>query len=140
VGWLDESFFMYCEDVDLAWRQQLAGWRTVFAPRAVVFHHLGASGGGVTASYYTGRNSIYVIVKNMPGPLLLKYWPAILAAQLRVSRDALLAWRGAAARARLRGQLAGLLTWPRMLSKRRAIQRSRSVPIRYLESLLEAVD
>lgn len=140
VGWLDESFFMYCEDVDLAWRQQLAGWHTVFAPRAVVFHHLGASGGGVTASYYTGRNAIYVIVKNMPAPLLLKYWPAILAAQLRVSRDALYAWRGAAARARLRGQMAGLLTWPRMLGKRRAIQRSRCVPIRYLEGLLEAVD
>lgn len=137
VGWFDESFFMYCDDVDLAWRQQLAGWRTVFAPSAVVFHYLSASGGGVTASYYTGRNTIYVIVKNVPGPLLRKYWRAMLAAQLRISRDALRAWRGAAARSRLRGQVAGLLTWPRMLGKRRAIQRSRRVPIPYLENLLE---
>lgn len=140
VGWFDESFFMYCDDVDLAWRQQLAGWRTVFAPRAIVFHYLSASGGGVTASYYTGRNTIYVIVKNVPGPLLRKYWPAMLAAQLRISKDALRAWRGAAARSRLRGQVAGLLTWPRMLGKRRAIQRSRRVPIPYLENLLEPVD
>jgi len=140
IGWFDESFFMYCGDVDLAWRQQLAGWRTVYAPRAVAFHRLSASGGGVTASYYTGRNTIYVLVKNMPGALLGKYWRAILAAQLRTSADALRAWRGTAARARLRGQLAGLLTWPRMLGKRRAIQRSRRVSIAYLESLLEAVD
>ena len=140
VGWFDESFFMYCDDVDLAWRQQLAGWRTVFAPSAVVFHYLSASGGGVTASYYTGRNTIYVIVKNVPGPLLRKYWPAMLAAQLRISKDALRAWRGAAARSRLRGQVAGLLTWPRMLGKRRAIQHSRRVPIPYLENLLEPVD
>lgn len=140
VGWLDEDLFMYCEDVDLAWRQQLAGWRTIFAPRAVAYHHLSASGGGVTASYYTGRNTIYVLVKNMPSELLRKYAPAILAAQWRIAKDALRAWRGAAARARLRGQLAGLLTWPRMWPKRRAIQRSRRVSIAYLESLLEPVD
>ena len=138
VGLLDESFFMYCEDVDLAWRQQLAGWRTIFAPQAVAFHHLSASGGGVTASYYTGRNTLYVMAKNVPGPVLLKHWPAMLAAQWRISRDALRAWRGDAARARLRGQLAGWLTWPRMLAKRRAIQRSRRVSLDYIEQLLHS--
>jgi GT2 family glycosyltransferase len=140
IGSFDESFFMYLEDVDLAWRQQLAGWRTIYAPSAVVYHHLSASGGGVTASYYTGRNTIYVIAKNMPGPLLRKHGAAILSAQLRVTQDALRAWHGSAARARLRGQLAGLLTWPRMLAKRHAIQRTRQVSIAYLESLLQPVD
>jgi GT2 family glycosyltransferase len=138
IGGFDERFFMYCEDVDLAWRQQLAGWRTVYAPRAVAYHHLSASGGGVTASYFTGRNTLWVIFKNVPLPLLRKYGPAMLAAQWRISRDALRAWRGAAARARLRGQLAGFLTWPRLLGKRRAIQRSRRVSLDYLEHLLES--
>ncbi|MGQ9493784.1 MAG: glycosyltransferase family 2 protein [Anaerolineae bacterium] len=140
IGCFDEAFFMYCEDVDLAWRQQLAGWPTIYTPRAVAFHRLSASGGGVTASYYTGRNTIYVIVKNVPGPLLQKYWSAMLAAQWRIAKDALRAWRGAAARARLRGQWAALLTWPRLLGKRRAIQRSRRVSIAYLENLLDVVD
>lgn len=136
VGWFDEDLFMYYEDVDLAWRLHLAGWRTIYVPRAVVFHHL-TSGAGVTASYYGGRNTIYVLAKDVPGPLLRKHWPAMLAAQYRIARDALRAWRGAAARARLRGQLVGLLTWPRMLGKRRAIQRSRRVSIEHLESLLD---
>ena len=140
IGWFDESFFMYLEDVDLAWRQQLAGWRTIYAPRAIAFHHLSASGGGATASYYTGRNTIYVIVKNMPSPLLRKYGLAMLGAQMRIFGDALRAWHGEAARARLRGQLAGLLTWPRMLGKRRAIQRSRRISIAHLRSLLQPID
>lgn len=136
VGLLDERFFMYCEDVDLAWRQQLAGWRTLFVPRAVAYHHLSASGGGPIASYYTGRNTLWVIAKNMPGALLRKYGLAMLTAQWRITRDALRAWRGAAARARLRGQIAGFLTWPRLLAQRRAIQRSRRVSLDYLEGLL----
>lgn len=140
IGWLDERFFMYCEDVDLAWRHQLVGWRTVFVPEAVAFHRLSASGGGVTASYYTGRNTIYVLAKNVPAPLLRRYLPTIVAAQGRVARAALGSWRGEAARARLRGQLAGLITWPGLLGSRRSIQRARRVSIDYLENLLQPID
>ncbi len=139
VGGFDEAFFMYYEDVDVAWRLQIAGWRAVYAPRALVFHQL-SSGGGTTASYYGGRNTLYVLAKDVPWPLLRKHWRRIWAAQCRISRDALRAWRGAAARARLRGQLAGLLTWPRMWRKRRAVQRSRTVSLAYLEGLLVLPD
>ncbi len=53
--------------------------------------------------------------------------------------DALRAWRGAAARARLRGMAAGLWGVPKMLRKRRNIQRARRVSIDYLESVLTPV-
>ena len=140
VGLLDEDFFFSCEDVDLAWRAQLAGWRCVYAPRAVVYHKLSATGGGVTASFYDGRNFVYLLVKDYPGDLWRSHWRAILRAQLRITAEALRAWRGAAARARLRGQLAGLLGIPRMLRKRRAVQRSRTVGRSYLDSILTRVD
>ncbi len=136
VGFFDESFFMYCEDVDLNWRAQLAGWKCWYTPDAVVYHKLSATGGGPIASFYTGRNTLWVIAKNYPGALLRKYWPRVFRAQWVVTRDALQAWRGEAARARLRGQIAGILGWPRMLKKRRAIQRARRVSEEYLESLL----
>lgn len=119
AGGFDERLFMYLEDVDLAWRLQLAGWRAVFAPQARLYHHLSATGGGALASFYVGRNTLWVIAKDMPGPLIRRHLRAIVAAQLRVARDALRAWRGAAARARLRGQLAGLLGLPRALAWRR---------------------
>jgi GT2 family glycosyltransferase len=136
VGLFDESFFMYCEDVDLNWRAQLAGWRCWYTPEAVVYHKLSATGGGSIASYYTGRNTLWVIAKDYPGSLLRKNWLRVLRAQWRVSHDALRAWRGVAARARLRGQLAGLAGWPRMLKRRRRIQAARRAPDEYLESVL----
>jgi GT2 family glycosyltransferase len=136
IGLLDEDLFMYCEDVDLNWRAQLAGYRCVFAPQAVVYHHLSATGGGEIASFYTGRNTLWVLAKNYPRELLRRHWRAIVRAQLRISRDALKARRGKAARARLRGQLAGLLGLPRWLRKRRAIQARRRVSIEVIEGLL----
>jgi GT2 family glycosyltransferase len=136
VGLLDEDFFFSCEDVDLAWRAQLAGWQAVYVPRAVVYHKLAATGGGVTASFYDGRNFIYLLAKDVPGCLWRRRWPQMLRGQLRITRDALRAWRGAAARARLRGQLAGLWGLPKMLAKRRAVQASRRISDQAVEALL----
>ena len=140
VGLLDESFFMYLEDVDLAWRHQLAGWPTMYVPQAVAYHHLSASGAGRVASYLTGRNTVSVIVKNVPAPLLQRHGTAMLAAQWRIAYEALRAWRGEAARARLRGLLAGLLTAPLRVRQRRAVQQTRRVPIEHIEELLQPID
>lgn len=127
VGEFDYRLASYLEDVDLAWRAQLAGYGTVFAPKAVVYHKISATGGGVFASFFNGRNWIYVLVKNMPTELVKKHWFAILREQWNVTRDALKAWRGAAARARLRGQIAGILALPRLLAWRREVQAKRTV-------------
>ena len=136
IGLLDEDLFMYCEDVDLNWRAQLAGYKCVFAPQAVVYHHLSATGGGEIASFYTGRNTLWVLAKNYPGGLLRRHWRAVVRAQLKIARDAFEARRGAAARARLRGQVAGLLGLPRWLRKRRTIQAKRNVSLDVIEGLL----
>lgn len=136
IGLLDDDFFFSCEDMDLAWRAQLAGYRCVYTPAAIVYHRLSATGGGVTASYHDGRNLIWLLVKNYPAPLWRKHGLKVLRAQLSLAWEALRAWRGAAARARLRGMLASFTGIPRMLRKRRAIQRSRRVSIEYLESIM----
>lgn len=136
IGLFDTDFFMYCEDVDLAWRAQLAGWQCVYAPQAVVYHRLSATGGGKLSSYYTGRNTLYVLFKDMPHTLRRKYRRQIIRAQWQIARDALRAWRGEAARARLRGQLAGLLAWGRMRPKYIQIQSARRVDDQYLELIL----
>jgi GT2 family glycosyltransferase len=136
IGLFDEELFMYLEDVDLNWRAQLAGYRAVFAPRAVVYHHLSASGGGMVASYYTGRNTIFVLAKDLPGAIFRRYWRRIIGAQMRIAVEALRAWRGEAARARLRGQVAGVWGLPKWLAKRHLVQQKKRVSDAYLESLL----
>ncbi len=136
VGLLDDDFFFSCEDMDLAWRAQLAGYRCVYVPGAIVYHRLAATGGGVTASFHDGRNMIWLLVKNYPSELWRKHWLKILRAQGHLAWEAIRAWRGAAARARLKGMVASVIGIPRMLRKRRRIQKSRRVSIAYLESML----
>jgi GT2 family glycosyltransferase len=109
LGGFDERLFMYLEDVDLAWRAQDAGWTCIFAPEARVYHHLSASGGGVIASYYVGRNTILLHRWRLTRDQWRRHWRAILAGHGRVVWEALRAWRGASARARLRGVCHGLL-------------------------------
>ncbi len=141
IGFLDDDFYFSCEDVDIAWRAHLAGWQVLYVPTAVVYHKLKASGGsGVISSYHDGRNFLYLLWKNYPTTLFRKNWQTILRAQSQISREALRAWRGEAARARLRGQLAGLFGLFKMLPKRRHIQANRRIDDESLTALLISVD
>jgi GT2 family glycosyltransferase len=127
VGTLDEAYFMYLDDVDLAFRAQLRGWSCLYQPAARVYHQGSATGGGALASFYNGRNLIRLLIKNVPTSLLPPMLPGVMRFQARRSRDALRAWRGKAARATLRGQIVGLAELPRHLADRAAVQARRRV-------------
>ncbi len=118
IGGFDEALGSYCEDVDLNWRARLAGYAIAYAPRAIVYHRLSATGGGALSSFFVGRNFIWVLAKNYPASLWKKYRRRIIAAQWQITRDALKSFRGTAARARLRGQIAGVIGLPRWLRRR----------------------
>lgn len=140
VGFLDDAFFFSCEDVDVGWRAQLAGWRVLYVPTAIVYHKLKATGGNTVSSFYDGRNFLYLIWKNYPTSLLKKQWRTILRGQLKITREALQHWRGEAARARLRGQLAGLWGIVSLRQQRRHVQAMRQVSDDYLMTVLTPVD
>jgi GT2 family glycosyltransferase len=66
VGLFDERFYMYMEDVDLAWRAQRMGWDCVLAPQAVVLHATSASAGEGSPfkQRLLGRNKVFLVAKN----------------------------------------------------------------------------
>ncbi len=136
IGLFDETLGSYCEDVDLNWRAQLAGYRCRYAPGARVYHRLSATGGGPMASFFVGRNVIWVLAKDLPSALLRKYWPKILARQVRIALEAARHWTEPAARARLRGQIAGLRGIGPVLVRRAEVQRRRCVSIAALDACL----
>ncbi|HEX5417774.1 MAG TPA: glycosyltransferase family 2 protein [Chloroflexota bacterium] len=136
LGLFDESFGSYCEDVDLSFRARLAGERCRFVPDARVYHHLSATGGGALASYHVARNALWVVIQNMPGALLARYWPLILRRQLALSAEALRHWREPAARARLRGQADAFRGLKEILARRPVVQRARRVSIPAFDALL----
>ena len=136
IGLLDDDFFFLLEDVDLGWRAQLAGWRCLYTPHAIVYHHLSATGGGVTASFHDGRNSIYLLVKDVPRSVWQAHGGKIIRKQGSIALEALRAWRGEAARARLRGMLQGMIELPKLLQKRRSIQANIQVNAETIDQML----
>jgi GT2 family glycosyltransferase len=138
IGLLDEAFEFSCEDVDLDWRAQLAGYKCAFAHDAIVYHKVSATGGGIINSYYDGRNFIWLLAKDVPGEVLRANLGAIAREQFSITWSALKAWRGAAARNRLKGQCAGVLGLPKMLAARRKVQRTRKLDSASVMALLSA--
>ena len=138
IGLLDETFEFSCEDVDISWRAQLAGYKCAFAKDAIVYHKVSATGGGTLNSYYDGRNFIWLLAKDVPGEILRANFGAIVGQQLRITWDALKAWRGEAARMRLKGQLAGVLGLPKMLRARAAVQAGRRIDGVALAEIIDA--
>jgi GT2 family glycosyltransferase len=136
IGLLDPDYQSYCEDVDLSWRAQLAGYRCIYAPQAVLYHKVSATGKGTLRSFYVARNTIWMLAKNLPAGIWRRHRQEIVAAQWQRFVAALKAWRGKEARATIRGQLAGLIGLPQAFRKRSAIQAQRRTDDSYLESLL----
>lgn len=124
AGGFDESFFCYCEDVDLAFRLRLAGGHCVQVADAVV-HHLGSAISGRASPfthYHSARNRLWVFVKNMPGPAFWLLLPVHAAASLALLAWA--AWRGHGDAVR-RGLADGVAGLPAVWRERRRIQAGR---------------
>lgn len=69
VGGLDEDYFAHQEEIDLCWRVNNAGYHLKYIPQSKVYHL-----GGATLSvmnpqktYLNFRNSLFNLLKNMPG-------------------------------------------------------------------------
>jgi hypothetical protein len=75
IGPLDDSLFMYAEDLDWCWRARDAGWEIWFTPSAVVRHVGNVSGAQRYGDQRSGawiNNSVRVYRKHAA-------WPATLA-------------------------------------------------------------
>lgn len=135
IGLFDEDFFAYYEDVDLAWRLQLAGWRSIYAPKAVVFHRIGATSSRVKGFvvYQSIKNLPWVIWKNIPSGLLWKIVPRFIFVYTMFIGSALS--RGQFAPV-FKGLFWGTVLMPKKLWQRLIIQRNRKASNKYILSVL----
>ena len=80
VDLFDEDFFAYLEDVDLNLRMNRAGIRGYYVPKARVYH-IGSATSGSKFNPFTirlsTRNSLYVLLKNYPLSLFIRFLPVI---------------------------------------------------------------
>jgi GT2 family glycosyltransferase len=126
VGWFDERYFAWFEDVDLGIRAQFAGFRCWYEPSAVVRHH----GSATTATmselkvFFTTRNLLILFFKAMPLRRIVPWgvfvllWPlfdpVVFGRPLRVTARAWLAF---------------WLMLPEVLSARGEVYARRRVPV-----------
>jgi len=130
LGGYEERFFMYYEDVDLAFRAALAGYHALLVPSARVVHRLGATTRSMARlRFYVARNGMWCAVRCLPD-LSVGVLSRRALAELRVNRPR----RYAAAE--IAGRIAGVAGLPRALRERRAIQARRVAPADELAALL----
>jgi GT2 family glycosyltransferase len=127
VGLFDEDFVSYCEDGDLSFRAQLAGYRCFYVPGAIVYHMGSASTGGKrspTATRLGTRNSFSLLVKNLPLSVVPHVLPFFVVGQ--IARLLTAAMTGSL-RAHLEGLAGALRHLPLMLGKRADIQKRKRI-------------
>lgn len=79
IGFFDEQFFIFAEDVDINLRAQLIGERCVYFPSAIVYHW-GTATVGFNSDRHVFlflRNDLFVLLKNYKFTELLKYFTKI---------------------------------------------------------------
>lgn len=135
IGLFDEDFFAYDEDVDLSFRAQLMGYKCLFVPSAVIYHHYRGTSRHLwkTGFYLSRRNCLYALVKNLPTDLLFKNLLLILLYYVGGDVWHVLNGRG---RSVIRSRFENLRNLTVVLRKRRAIQARRRVSSEYLSAVL----
>lgn len=150
IGLYDEDFFAYAEETDLGWRARLRGWKTIYNPRALVTHRHSASTGDYQPYkvFLVERNRWWVAFKNLP----LRY--VITGFWYTLRRYFFQAWgalsgQGAAGafvketskwgliKVLLSSNTSALLGLPKMLKKRREIQKNRTISTKDVKALFK---
>jgi GT2 family glycosyltransferase len=123
IGLMEPNFFNYLEDVDLAWRALLRGWRSVVVPQARARHVYSATAGQGSPfkQRLLGRNRLRVIARCLPADLAARCLPAILTYDLLAIAYAIVTRKPAIAS----GRMAALRDLPQLLRERHSIQSGR---------------
>lgn len=140
VGLFDESFFAYGEDAELGLRARLRGWKCLYIPTAVAYHHHSATLGPYSPRkiFLVERNRIWLAVKLFPAEQLMKV-PFYSGLRYFYSGWGLWTNQGDVGRstanrsvwvilwAVLKAQIAALIRIPALLKERQRIQRTRTL-------------
>jgi GT2 family glycosyltransferase len=128
IGFLDNDFFTFYEDVDLAFRAQLRGYDCVFIPGAIVYHRYRATMNKYRSRqiFLTQRNVEFVYLKNLPFGLMVRSLPQRVLYELG---GFLYFAKVGVGTAFLKGKADALRNFPKIIRKRRIIQKEKTVTI-----------
>jgi len=135
IGYYDEVMFMYYEDVDFAFRAQLAGYKVRYCPDAIAYHKRGASADTVPglAVYNTFKNLPILFTKNVPLGLWPTIYPRFILTYSLILASAVKNGNGWPA---IKGFLMSWRYLVYMFQQRRHVQKLKSVSTSYINSII----
>ena len=133
IGYFDEDYFMYFEDVDLCLRAQLSGFKGYFEPKAKIYHIHKGSARRVSSlvEYLQFRNMTVTVLKDFPKSLFLTrlIWLRIFWVNINTIR--FMAGQGYLKEA-LKAEVYVLSHLFSILQKRRLVQSGRTASDEYI--------
>ena len=140
IGLLDEDFYYFGEDTDLGLRARMAGWISMYIPDSIVYHMYSATAGKYSPkkAFLVERNRLWVAIKIFPISLLL-ISPYYSLKRYLYQIYGVLGKRGSAGKyienysagslffILLKAWYFGLSGAPKMLKKRKIIQKNKKV-------------
>jgi len=140
IGLLDEDFHYYGDDTDLGLRARMAGWISMYIPEAIVYHMYSATAGKYSPikAFLVERNRLWVAIKIFPISLLI-FNPYYSSKRYLYQIYGVLGKKGSAGKyienysagslflILLKAWYFGLRGLPKMLKKRKIIQKNKKV-------------
>jgi len=135
--YFDEVFFAHKEDVDLAWRAQLCGWKSLYVPDAVAYHVRGFRPGerermSPEIKRHAAKNRYLMILKNELLGTFARDWAHILSYEARILGYVLLFEQSS-----VRAYWDFLRLAPHALRWRKVIQSKRRAEVAYIAGLFD---
>lgn len=138
LGGFDPKYFMFHEDIDLAWRVWLWGYRVTALSSAVVYHFAGGTAGGgekvkgkykssLLRRYYSERNNIRTLLKNYQTLSLLFVLPLYFLINLAEVLFYLVMFKFKVIYLYLKAYIWNLVNLDDTLEERRKVQKARKV-------------
>lgn len=140
IGYFDESFFAYYEDIDFSFRSQLSGYKCLYQPLAVCYHKRGGTSSVATHGFQTEmceKNLVLMRIKNYPISTYILYQPLFFIARIKRYYSFIrfhsfkIFWRA------LRGYLRGMALLITKLPERFKIQKNKKVSSSYITGLFK---
>ena len=133
IGFFDENYFAYMEDVDFCLRAQMRGFRGWYEPGAVIRHvHKATSSRDIPfTEYLQFRNMTQTIIRDFPSKLLFRNFNLLLIILVNLN-TVLYFFKNGFWKEALKAEAFILLNFGRLISERRKIQSAITVSEEYL--------
>lgn len=126
IGYFDERFFAYYEDVDISMRSQLANKKLVLSSKAIVHHKMNHTSNKIPGfgREMAIRNSIFLFWKNLPFTTAIKVFPRLFYCNMRMTLSAIIKGHPFVA---VRAHLVALVNIPRLITEHHKIMKLKKI-------------